>query len=232
MKFTRIPSYLALIALCMPVCSSVTAQSLAIDFTGDRGNRFAFGLTFGWRFAVDQEIDVTALGFFDDFGDGPGLQQDHEVGLWDSNGTLLAQATVTSASTPEPSTAENGQWLFSAIDPPLTLPPGEYVVGGYDPACSGSDCDFIRFFATSTTTGPVTFFEALDSADDSDVLTLPTESRPSRNDGYFGANFQFTYEAEAQAIPTLGLYSMLAAVALLVGTGGWLIRRRRVDAIG
>jgi hypothetical protein len=48
----------------------------------------------GWTFQPTTEIDVTALGAFTYLGN-----QNIEIGLWNSSGTLLASQTITSAST-------------------------------------------------------------------------------------------------------------------------------------
>ena len=54
--------------------------------------------TFGWAFnrspslSLDQQVAITAIGVFDDGGDG--LMNSHAVGIWDGFGTLLASGTV------------------------------------------------------------------------------------------------------------------------------------------
>lgn len=50
--------------------------------------------TKGWAFNVTSSQLLVGLGAFDYFGDG--FYNDHEVGIWDTNGTLLASVVVGS----------------------------------------------------------------------------------------------------------------------------------------
>lgn len=173
----------------LSVALPARAAELALDFTGTLANSFLEELTFGWSFSVDRPVLVDGLGFFDDeIRTGPDLHQDHLVSLWNSAGALLAQTTITNASVAVPSTATGGEWLFNDINP-LVLTPGEYVIGAYDPVCTGTlDCDDIRFLDTATTSPLITFIEARDAPGNQ----FPSSSIPIRNDGYFGPNLRVT----------------------------------------
>jgi len=108
-----------------------TASTLGLDVTsnttvalpGEYDNA-------GWQFSVNAPVTVDGLGFFD--VNPTGLGQSHQVGLWDNNGALLVQATVSSASTPIASASSAGQWLFESIGP-IVLQPGTYVTSAYFP---------------------------------------------------------------------------------------------------
>lgn len=52
--------------------------------------------TLGWSFVPNAELTLTHLGFFD--GQGDGFEVSHRVGLWTSNGDLLAEAYVPSGA--------------------------------------------------------------------------------------------------------------------------------------
>ena len=192
------------------------ASELALDFTGTAANSFLFDLTFGWSFTANQSIVVDGLGFFDDeLRTGADLRQDHLVSLWDIQGVLLAQTTITNASTAVASTAAGGEWLFNDISP-VTLTAGDYVIGAYDPACTSIlDCDDIRYFGSAITSSLITFIEALDVSGNG----FPTSSIPSRNDGYFGPNLRVNAVPVPAAIWLFG--------TALVGFVG-LSRRRKV----
>jgi hypothetical protein len=118
-------------AFPLATVSISTASTLGLDVTsnttvalpGEYDNA-------GWQFAVNAPVTVDGLGFFD--VNPTGLGQSHQVGLWDSNGTLLAQATVSSASTPVASVSAAGDWLFESIAP-IVLQPGTYVTSAYFP---------------------------------------------------------------------------------------------------
>ena len=75
----------------------------------------------GVNFSVVSTVAVDGLGYFD--ADQNGFSADHLVNLYDSAGTLLASATVTSASTLQ------GLFRVASIAP-LTLGPGDYRVVG------------------------------------------------------------------------------------------------------
>jgi hypothetical protein len=52
----------------------------------------ASSYTFGYEFTADANLEVTALGVYDDFGDG--LDVAYEVGVWNSSATLLDSVVV------------------------------------------------------------------------------------------------------------------------------------------
>ena len=165
----------------------VARADLALDFVGITQNGFHAEITFGWSFEVNQKLIVDGLGFFDDFiEDGPGLIHDHRVRIWTEAGLVVPglDTLITNASTPVASSAAEGEWLFNPVDS-ILLEPGNYVIGAYDPACSGPDCDRIRHFDTATTIPAITFIEALDHSGDG----MPVSPQPERNDGYFGPTF-------------------------------------------
>ena len=199
--------------------SARAASTLALDFVGTLEDAFVAELTFGWSFRVNTPIAVTGLGFFDDalspFGT-LGLKQDHLVSLWTAGGTLLAQTTITNASTPVASTAADGRWLFNNITA-VTLAPGTYVIGAHNSASAMcATCDYFRYLDTATTSSAITFIEARDISGNA----FPSNSVPSRNDGYFGPDFAFTPVPE----PSMGI---LVGITGLIGIGGILWRRSR-----
>jgi hypothetical protein len=171
--------------------SARAASTLGLDFVGTTENAFSAELTLGWSFSVNQPIAVTGLGFFDDalspFG-SLGLKQDHLISLWTAGGALLAQTTITNASTPVASTAADGRWLFNDIAA-VTLAPGTYVIGALNSASLAcATCDYFRYLDTATTSSAITFIEARDISGNA----FPSNPIPSRNDGYFGPDFAFT----------------------------------------
>lgn len=73
-------------------------------------------------------MTITGLGFFDVGSDG--LLNDHEVGLWTNDGTLLANVTLDNTANIVSSTSVLGQWREVDIAP-LALVPGDYVLGSF-----------------------------------------------------------------------------------------------------
>lgn len=191
------------------VSAPARSAEIALDFTGTLANSFLSDLTFGWSFSANQPIVVDGLGFFDDeIRTGPDLHQDHVVSLWNSQGVLLAQTTITNASTPVPSTADGGEWLFNDISP-VTLMPGEYVIGAHDAACTGTqDCDDIRYLDSAITSSLITFIEARNGVGNA----FPNVSFPDQNDGYFGPNLRIEAVPVPAALPLM--FTGLAALGI------------------
>jgi hypothetical protein len=137
----------------LPFCTEGAGGPI-LDFTGGGIVVAAeVPLTAGWAFSFsDFDLDVTALGFFDAGSDG--LRISHQVGLWDSGGSLLAQVTVDNTSTPVASTSTAGQWLFTELPSPITLPRGgTYILGAFIPDLT----DGIYDGANPTTASGITF---------------------------------------------------------------------------
>src|SRR5438477_11587207 len=82
----------ALMVLC-PV--NARADSIALTFSGGTPLGF-FPSTNGWAFSTASAITVTSLGYWD-FG-SDGLATSHQVGIWDSAGTLLMSGTVAAGT--------------------------------------------------------------------------------------------------------------------------------------
>ena len=75
-------------------------------------------LTIGFQFSTSVPFNVDALAYWDD-----GAANNHQVGLWDSGGTLLVSTTVLNTDPLE------GHFQYDSI-PTLTLAPGTYTIGG------------------------------------------------------------------------------------------------------
>src|SRR5258706_13879524 len=116
-------------ALLLGTATISSASSIALDVTSDT-QVFTMGIfrNIGWQFSVNAPIIVDGLGIFD--VNPVGLGENHQVGLWDNAGALLAQATVTNASTLVASVSNTGDWLFQGVAP-ILLNPGTYVTGAF-----------------------------------------------------------------------------------------------------
>jgi hypothetical protein len=139
--------------------------------------------TLGWEFSTNNAINVNALGFFDDSQDG--LAESHAVGLWNSAGNLLAEATVVSG---DPLV---DQWRYSDVTP-VSLAAGEdYFVGAL--FTSGADpVVFPGFGASVTTTAYINYLGATYASGGS--LSSPT--LPDSSPGFFGPNISATLVRE------------------------------------
>ncbi len=94
---------------------------------GCQGNCPAAGTVLGWGFNLSTAIQINGLGVWDAYSNGLD-QPSVRVGLWSVSGTLLAESTITNASSVVVSAASMGRWLFGDINR-LTLSAGDYRIG-------------------------------------------------------------------------------------------------------
>jgi len=137
--------------------------------------------TLGYAFQVNTGITVNALAVFDAGGDG--LNVSHDVGIWNSSGTLLASTTVA-AGTVDPI---QGGYRYAAIsDLPLTA--GDiYYVG----SVNGIDDDGWLQDPSSLLAAPEITYLSRQFEFSSGALVFP-DLQGSGGTGYFGGNFLFS----------------------------------------
>ena len=124
----------ALVAVSIPA-HAVSIPATTLDQRGGGAGGPLPDSTQGWEFTVTTTVEVAALGLFDvrgpdsnPFSDGDGLLEEHQVGLWESDGTLLASVTVT------PGSIARELFVYRLLAAPLTLEPGvTYVIAAHYP---------------------------------------------------------------------------------------------------
>lgn len=104
-------------------------------YSGTGFHETSYSMTVGMELTPTADISVTSLGVFDGGVDGAGLQTDHDVGLWDDSGTLLASVTVTNSDT------LTNDFRYAAISPVILTAGQKYYLGAYYPNLSGGDKD-------------------------------------------------------------------------------------------
>lgn len=122
-------SFLGLSALL--ACSlSMSAQGATLLTQLSDPARAAYGGTVGITFTVgNTDLSVTALGFQDAGNDGV-LNGSHQVAIWNSAGTQIALATVSSGTS-------QSNYIYTALASAVTLIKGQtYTIGANT---SGSD---------------------------------------------------------------------------------------------
>jgi hypothetical protein len=106
----------------MPGASPIPAITYRPQASTNTGN---WPGTEGWYFKPTVDIEVTALGWYDDAQDG--LTQVHRVGIFDvSDEQLLVESKV------QPDSPLDGGFRWVPLEPPLVLEAGrEYVMAGF-----------------------------------------------------------------------------------------------------
>jgi hypothetical protein len=167
---------------------------LAIDFARGTNGNVSPHWSLGFEFRVSEPITVVALAVWDELAwnpPGKGFDaQSQQVGLWKSDGTLLASAFV---SRTDPTIGGGsggnltGKWRFHSIQS-VTLSPGKtYVVasqGGepmvYNPLNPVWDPRVTYVSNRVKDVGP---------GNPNNPLVFPSGSEGGGNPGYFGGNF-------------------------------------------
>ena len=183
MKLPFLPP--AVLALSVVLTGSAFADTPGVSFTapGPTLNN-AEGFSLGYAFTTMSATNVTALGYFDDGG----LQETHQVGLFDGTGALLASTTITGNGT------QVGLFNFNSITPILLAAGGEYEVVGTSGLIDNYTYDTANFSVEPTIGFVLDTFAAGDTlqfATNSDGITA------SLGGGLFGANFETDSTATA-----------------------------------
>ena len=121
--------FAAFVAIALAGTGVAALAGPIIDFTGGEVQLNAGDETYGYSFTVSGSgISLNGLGVFDSFS--LPLQLSHDVGIWNSSGTLIVSTTVSPGDTAVASTDALGQWREATISP-LVLTPGTYYAGVY-----------------------------------------------------------------------------------------------------
>lgn len=158
----------------------------------------------GWQFNVVTSLTVTGLGWFDEGQNGLGIS--HEVGIWNSSGTLLTSAVVPAGTV----AVLDGQFRMVPITPIVLAVGTGYIVGGLNTSASG---DRLAFDVTQVVDARITFVDATFSE-----LTA-TFGRPTQfsvaTTGFYGPMFA----AGGTVVPEPGSLLMLLSGIGIVAAG-------------
>ncbi len=196
---------------------AVVSASPAVSFTPGIGATEGSlpGATRGWTFDVvaSTGILVDALGVYDAGADG--LAQAHDVGLWNSSGSLVASATVL-AGTADPLDSNN-EFRLASISPVMLLP-GTYTIGAF--YVNQSTDAFYRGGGSvlSQSFNPAISFDTAAAASGVSSLAEPNTNFPFGS-GYYGPSFDLEIPSSAPEPATWGL---------LAGSVGLLYLQKRL----
>lgn len=201
--------------------AALAADMPAFEFDG-APNSNDTQLSLGFSFTATSAVTVTSLGYYD-FG-GDGFATAHEVGIFDSAGTLLASAGLNAGS----GDALIGQFRYASITP-LSLAAGQtYVIaatthGSADPWAYGNAYPADATVSDFHTTVPIviTANSALFLYQSDNQLRNPTEHY-SNYTFYAGPNFTIL------GVPEPANWTMMLSGFGLVGA---VLRGRRRSTI-
>lgn len=153
----------------------------------------------GWVFSTDQELSVTALGYFDYLGDG--LDAEHPIGIWALRGEApLASATIG----PGAAGVLHDGYRYLELQEALHIGPGAYILaslGGYD--LDGYPAD-----VRDSKIGQGIEFRAVRRASEHDIFAKPMQHVLNGRAPIDGSNFLYA------VVPEPGL-----PILLLLGVG-------------
>jgi hypothetical protein len=177
---------LLLLLLCICGCFALTplrAGTLAVSFDNLTGESLASGpFTLGWSITMKDDLHLFALCLFDDSQNG--LAESHDVGIWDSNGSLLASTTIQSG-TVDPL---DSQFRVVPVSPITFLAGQTYYIGAL--FLDGTDnLIFPDGTIVNFATAPEMTFDANQYVAGG-TLSFPFNSVGTAP-GYFGPNFEF-----------------------------------------
>ncbi|MEJ2044272.1 MAG: DUF4082 domain-containing protein [Reinekea sp.] len=167
--------------------------------------------TLGYEFSIDSQQTVDGLGFWD----ADGKFNTTNVGLWDTNGTLLGQ--VDSASTVDTFATGNGRGYWNFIDFDYTLAAGDYVVGAW-----GDGMEYTYSSGGTITESILEFQDGREKA--GGYFQFPDNEYCGNCKGIFGANIRF---AEVVNVPEPGSFALLG-----VGVVGIFLSRKKKSRLG
>lgn len=203
---------MAIAIMCLPFLSA-SAQTNAISVSNTTGEPLAkTDATFGWSFTVNSDIDVVDLGVFDSSQNG--LTDSHQVGIWNSSGTLLISATVPSGT----GATLDDQFRVVSVSSTELFAGQKYFIGTLYTTLN--DPLLLQGDATNFATASQITYDNPTVAVLTTTLTDPTENA-SPSPGIFGPNFEF--EAATSPVPEPGSFVLLGTGML--GLAGVLRRR-------
>ena len=195
----------ALLAARSPASAQGTFEAIQ-NYSTDGTTRILDG-TLGWSFQTTTPITVTALGCFTNALTAQGMA----IGLWQSDGSLLASNLVTTLS------GLAGLSRYESINP-IFLESGQtYYMGAYSPSGTTILETYIPGTTAPLVIGPDITIGGLASGGPN--FAFPAAEPGTSGDVYLGANLQYQ-----QGVPEpscLSLFGLAACIA------AWRSRSRR-----
>ena len=204
----------------MPTHAASVPAAVVTPGSGSFGGNNS--ITYGWSFSTNTAITLTTLGFYDSpFPFDPGLNENHQVAVWDgTSGTLLTSGTVPAGT----SAPLIGGFRYVDVTDILLTPGTTYTIAAFLP---GPKQDALLVDGTNGTS--TTFAAELTvlggRADLSGSFVRPTTSSFGGVSfgAAFGPNFEFVGAPTVVPLP-----AAIWAGGVLVGMLATSRRRHRL----
>ncbi len=156
--------------------------------------------TLGWSFNLNTEVTLNRLGVFDEGQDG--LFAPHQVGLWTTSGTLIADATVPAGT----GGLLLGDFRYASVAD-VVLPVGDYVIGVHFTAQAAD-----QFLQDSSLLTIDPFVSYIGRAGAGPGFVFPTPIAGPGGGNFTAGNFQFNIPEPS----TTSLCLMASAIGFLI----------------
>ena len=191
-------------------------NSQALSFSFDGGYDSGYNGTLGWTFTVNQNLTVTALGFYNA---GLEVTSTHMVGIFDATGTLIASGSVG----PSISDQVIQYFDYSAIAP-ISLTAGN----SYTAAALLTSTDYFYYGPSSINTDSRISYELSGyQLLGGNSLQFPDSFNNANGYGYFGPNFLIAGSDPGQPAGTPEPGTALFAGAAITFIAGNKLRQRK-----
>ncbi len=197
---------------------AVASQAAAVyDFASAPIQFGEANVTVGFKFTANQNLTVSALGFYDDKQDG--LNSSHDVGIYDLSGTLLTSTSIASGT----SAGLDGKFRYSSIAS-FNLSAGQsYIIAGLATGDDGYTYGKVGTTIQGLTIDPVIGIDPLASV----YLYAPALSFPTEHFGYdLYPMVNFKYDSVSQ-VPLPAAFPLLGLGLALIGGFQRMVGKRR-----
>lgn len=206
---------LALAAFLIPAASF----GAAIEFT-DAPVAHDSQLSIGFMFTTNQAVSVTALGYFDENQDG--FLTNHEVGIFDLNGTLLVSSLLSAGT----SGMLEGHYRYNTVNPTVLAAHSSFVIA----ATTFGYADGFAYGSRNSSISGFTVDSRISVADDASRFVYQCDNVLRNPDQMFGYTFYggpnfLLAPAEASNVPEPASFALG-----FVGIAGLLLARKHKRA--